>query len=65
MNACSNVSIDGRGDVVTMLVELLRDCRVTDIRTLSGVHADRAPGFGSALLFKPDTIPDTAQVTVQ
>jgi hypothetical protein len=62
---CPLYPLDRAGDVVTMLVELMRDCRVTDIRTLSGVHADRAPGFGSALLFKPDTIPDTAQITVQ
>ena len=51
-------------DVVAMLVALMRDCRVTDIRTLAGIHADRAPGFGSKLLFKPDTIPDAALVTV-
>ena len=39
---------------------LMRDCRVTDIRALAGVHADRDPGTGLPLLFKPDTIPDSA-----
>lgn len=61
---CPLYPLDRVGDVVTMLIELLRDCRVTDIRTLSGVHADRTPDSGLALLFKPDTIPDPAQVTV-
>jgi hypothetical protein len=61
---CPLYPLDRVGDVVTMLVALLRDCRVTDIRTLSGVHEDRTPDSGLALLFKPDTIPDPAQVTV-
>lgn len=61
---CPLYPLDRVGDVVTMLVALLRDCRVTDIRTLSGVHDDRTPDSGLALLFKPDTIPDPAQVTV-
>jgi len=61
---CPLYPLDRVGDVVTMLVDLLRDCRLTDIRTLAGIHADRIPGIGSALLFKPDTIPDSAQVTV-
>ena len=61
---CRLYPLDRVGDVVAMLVALLRDCRVTDIRTLAGVHADRAPGYGSTLLFRPDTIPDAAQVTV-
>ena len=43
-----------------MLAKLMRDCRVTDIRTLAGVHADRDAGTGLPLLFKPDTIPDSA-----
>jgi hypothetical protein len=45
------------GDVVTMLIELLRDCRINDIRLLPGVHPDRDPGTGLPLLFKPDTLP--------
>jgi hypothetical protein len=61
---CPLYPLDRVADVVAMLVALLRDCRVTDIRTLAGVHADRAPGFGSTLLFKPDTIPESAQVSV-
>ena len=57
---CPLYPLDRAGDVVTMLVDLLRDCRVTDIRTLAGVHADLADGTGSPLLFKPDSIPAAA-----
>jgi hypothetical protein len=51
-------------DVLTMLVDLLRDCRMGDIRLLSGIHADRDAVTGGPLLFKPDTIPPQAQVHV-
>ena len=37
-----------------MLLDLLRDCRVTDVRILSGVHPDCDPQTGVMLLFKPD-----------
>lgn len=40
-------------DVAAMLIELLRACRVTDVRPLPGVHADRDPLTGGPLLFKP------------
>lgn len=50
-------AIERVADVVAMLVDLMRDCRVTDIRLLAGVHPDRAPGSGMPLLFKPETIP--------
>lgn len=45
-------------DVAAMLVDLLRDCRVADVRVLAGIHADRVAGTGLPLLLKPDTIPD-------
>ncbi len=61
---CPLYPLDRAGDVAAMLVELLRDCRVTDIRVLGGVHADRAPGTGLPLLFKPDTIPDATAVVL-
>jgi len=61
---CPLYPLDRVGDVVTMLVGLLHDCRVTDIRALSGVYGDRVEGSGIPLLFKPDTIPDAAQVMV-
>ncbi len=57
---CPLYPLDRAGDVVTMLVDLLRDCRVTDIRTLAGVHADLVDGTGAPLLFKPDSIPAAA-----
>jgi len=61
---CPLYALDRVGDVVSMLVELMRDCRVTDIRTLAGVHADRVAGTGLPLLFKPDTIPDSTRFGV-
>lgn len=61
---CPLYPLDRAGDVATMLVDLLRDCRVTDIRVLAGVHADRDAATGLPLLFKPDTIPESTPVTV-
>ena len=55
---CPLYPLDRADDVVTMLVQLLHDCRVTDIRTLSGVHADRVADTGLPLLFKPESIPE-------
>jgi hypothetical protein len=46
------------GDVGAMLVDLMRDCRVADIHVVGGVHADRDPVTGLALLFKPDALPE-------
>jgi hypothetical protein len=45
------------GDAAAMLLDLLRDCRVDDVRVVSGVHADRDAVTGVRLLFKPDTMP--------
>jgi hypothetical protein len=61
---CPLYPLDRAGDVVAMLVQLLRDCRVTDIRTLAGVHADRADATGLPLLFKPESISDAARFQV-
>jgi hypothetical protein len=41
-------------DAAAMLGDLLRDCRVTDLRIEPGVHADRHDGTGLTLLFKPE-----------
>ena len=49
-------------DVATALIDLLRDCRVADIRVVDGVHGDREPVTGGPLLFKPETIPPGARV---
>jgi len=62
---CPLFALDRAHDVVAMLEELLRDCRVTDIRTLDGVHVDRADGASAPLMFKPDTIADAARYRVQ
>ena len=61
---CPLHPLDRVGDVVSMIKSLLRDCRVTDIRTVAGVHADRAAGTGLPLLFKPDTMPDSTRPDV-
>jgi hypothetical protein len=49
-------------DVATMLVDLLHDCRVTDVRVIADAQADRDPGTGLPLLFRADAIPDGAAV---
>jgi len=51
---CPLFATDRASDVATMLVDLLHDCRVADVRILPGVHADRDPLTGLTLLFKPD-----------
>jgi hypothetical protein len=52
---CPLFPTDRAGDVATMLLDLLRDCRVTDVRILPGVHPDRDPQTGMMLLFTPDS----------
>ena len=42
----------------------MRDCRVTDVQALPGVHADRDPATGLTLLFKADAMPDARQSIV-
>ena len=61
---CPLYPLDRVADVASALVDLMRDCRVTDIRMLAGVHPDRAANTGLPLLFKPDTIPASAHVTL-
>jgi hypothetical protein len=49
---CPLFSTDRAGDVATMLVDLLHDCRVADVRVFPGVHPDRDPKTGMILLYK-------------
>jgi hypothetical protein len=49
-------------DVAMMLLDLLRDCRVADVRVIAGAQADRDPGTGLPLLFRADAIPDGESV---
>jgi hypothetical protein len=51
-------------DVAGMLADLMRDCRVSDVRVLPGVHADRDQATGMILLFKADAIADARQSIV-
>jgi hypothetical protein len=60
---CPLFALERVNDVASMLVTLLGDCRVTDIRILPGVHADRGDG-GVTLMFKPETIADAAKFRV-
>ena len=54
---CPLLPQDRVDDVVKMLTDLLRDCRVDSIREMPGLHADRDPGTGLTLLFKGDALP--------
>ncbi len=59
---CPLFPADRAIDVATMLLDLLRDCRITDVRVIAGAQADRDPVTGSPLLFRADAIPDGAAV---
>jgi hypothetical protein len=50
---CPLFATDRAVDVAGMLVDLLRDCRVADVRIFPGVHPDRDPDTGMILLLKP------------
>jgi len=63
---CPLYRADQTSDVVNMLLALLQDCRVSDIRVLPGVHPDRDPGTGLRRLFKAGALADLpSNVTVQ
>jgi hypothetical protein len=49
---CPLEPLDRVADVATMLADVLAECRVDDVRWQPGVHADRDPATGLALLFK-------------
>ena len=61
---CPLFASDRVGDVATMLVDLMRDCRVTDVRVVAGVQPDRDPGTGMTLLFRADAIPEGKTVAL-
>jgi hypothetical protein len=54
---CPLFPLDRVGDVVAMLVDLMGECRVADVRIVPGVHGDRHPATGLPLLFKGDDVP--------
>ena len=54
---CPLYPVDRVADVAQMLVALMSDCRVADVRVLLGVHADRDPVTRGPLLFKADAWP--------
>jgi hypothetical protein len=54
---CPLFSFDRAPDVVLMLRDLLRDCRVNDVRVLPGIHGDRDAATGLPLLFKAENLP--------
>jgi hypothetical protein len=53
---CPLFPTETAGDVASMLIELLHDCRVTDVRVQDGIQADRDPATGLTLLFKSDSV---------
>jgi hypothetical protein len=57
---CPLYPLDRIPDVVAMLVGLLRDCRIADVRLMPGVHPDRSPGTGGPLLFKGEDVSGAA-----
>ena len=61
---CPLFPSDSVDELVATLLELLRDCRVGDVRVLAGVHADRDPGTGLTLLFKGDALPAAEQASI-
>lgn len=54
---CEVAPLESVDDVASMLEALLSDCRVSDVRRMPGVHADRDPATGRPLLFKGDAAP--------
>ena len=57
---------DQTSEVLNMLLDLLKDCRVSDVRVLPGVYPDCDPGTGLRLLFKAGALGDLpSNVTVQ
>jgi hypothetical protein len=56
---CPLFPTDRAGDVAQLLFDLLRDCRVTDVRVLAGVHPDRDDETGMLMLFKPEGLEPT------
>ncbi|MEP7083621.1 MAG: hypothetical protein ABI854_02700 [Betaproteobacteria bacterium] len=53
---CPLYPFDRVEDVTAMLVDLLRACRISDIRMLAAVQPDRDPLTGLLLLFRADAI---------
>ena len=61
---CPLFAGDRAVDVARMLADLMRDCRVTDVQALPGVHADRDSATGLTLLFKADAVAAARQSVV-
>jgi hypothetical protein len=57
---CPLYPLDRIPDVEAMLVGLLRDCRIDDVRLMPGVHPDRSPDTGGPLLFKGEDVSGAA-----
>jgi len=53
------------GDVAAVLLDLLHDCRVTDVHVLSGVYPDRDPRTGLTLLFKAEALAEATPTPLQ
>jgi hypothetical protein len=53
---CPLFPSDRIDDVLAMIVELLRACRVADIRVIQGIHPDRVSSTGLPLLFRADAV---------
>jgi hypothetical protein len=61
---CPLFPTETAGDIASMLIELMHDCRVSDVRVKDGIHADRDVATGLTLLFKSDTVPADAATSL-
>ena len=57
---CPIYPIESVSVPLRMLLDLLNDCRVSDVRLVAGVHPANAPGSAMPLFFRPETIPEGA-----
>jgi len=62
---CPLFPSDSVGDVAAMLLDLLHDCRVTEVHLLPGVYPDRDARTGLTLLFKAESLADAAPTPLQ
>jgi hypothetical protein len=51
---CPLFPYDRFEDVVAAILDLLRECRINDIRQVSGIQPDRDPATGGPLFFRAD-----------
>lgn len=61
---CPLYRADRTSDVADMLMTLLHDCRIDNVRVMPGIHPDRDPATGLPLFFRGDAV-EISNVSVQ